>query len=142
MIIHSENMVTPFGINGTYCYVRHKKKKQCKGCRQKDETKLVSCQKCKIKAGINNKYVVFCYECVDFPCVLVKRLDKSYQTRYDESLKKKLEFIKEQGLEAFLNSEKSDLNVETVKDTLTYRIRFVFSVGNNIDENVRPQAFR
>ena len=52
MIVHSENMVTPWCINCTYCYVHHKKKKACTGCRQKDETKSVACQKCKIKACI------------------------------------------------------------------------------------------
>lgn len=129
MINHSENMVAPCGINCTYCYVHHKKKKPCMGCRQNDEAKPTSCQKCKIKACINNKNIEFCYECVDFPCVLIKRLDKSYQTRYDESLIKNLEVINKQGLEVFLHSERIRLKCPNCEGYLNIHDKVCFQCG-------------
>ncbi|WP_459847824.1 DUF3795 domain-containing protein [Fusibacter bizertensis] len=106
MIIHGKTMVAPCGINCTYCYVHHKKKKPCNGCRQSDESKPSSCLSCKIKECVGSKKVEFCYECNDFPCVLIKRLDKSYQKRYEESLIKNLETIENQGIDEFLYLEK------------------------------------
>ncbi len=52
------------------------------------DNKPASCRKCKIKICAEEKGLTLCDECTEFPCVLVKRLDKSYQKRYDESLVK------------------------------------------------------
>lgn len=109
MLIHSEKMVAPCGMNCTYCYVHHKKKKPCMGCRVESDNKPASCRKCKIKICAEEKGLTLCDECTEFPCVLVKRLDKSYQKRYDESLVKNLKIIREQGMDIYLSQEKQRL---------------------------------
>lgn len=106
MITHSPKMVAPCGINCTYCYVHHKKKKPCAGCNMGGDNKPLSCQKCKIKQCVEEQQHHYCYECKDFPCKLLKRLDKSYQIRYQESLIKNLKCIQSKGLAYFLDAER------------------------------------
>ncbi len=109
MIIHSTDMVAPCGMNCTYCYVHHKKKKPCKGCRKSDVDKPTSCLKCNIKKCVIEKQIDFCYECNEYPCKILKRLDKSYQKRYTESLIKKMSIIQTEGIECYLVMEKERL---------------------------------
>jgi len=47
----------------------------------------------------------FCYDCSDFPCPRLKLLDKRYRTFYHMSNIENLEFIKENGIECFLEKE-------------------------------------
>jgi len=109
MVSHNEKMVAPCGMNCTYCYVHHKKKKPCMGCREESDNKPISCRKCKIKACVISKNLSFCNDCDVFPCILIKRLDKSYQKKYQESLIKNLKTIKERGMESFLSLDKDRL---------------------------------
>jgi len=44
----------------------------------------------------------FCFECNNFPCKRLKALDKRYRMKYHMSMIDNLNFIKENGLEAFL----------------------------------------
>lgn len=55
MVTHSSKMVAPCGMNCTYCYVHHKSKKPCSGCRMGDENKPSSCLKCKIEKVCEEK---------------------------------------------------------------------------------------
>ncbi len=47
----------------------------------------------------------FCFECGDFPCDTIKRLDKRYRTFYRTSEIKNLEIIRDHGITAFLKQE-------------------------------------
>lgn len=104
-----EKMIAVCGMNCSYCYVNHKKKKSCPGCRLSDEGKPEHCRKCKIKDCANNKSVIFCSECSDYPCALIKRIDKSYKTRYNESLINNMKVIHEKGIDYYLSFEKERL---------------------------------
>ena len=99
-------MVAVCGMNCSYCYAHLKKKKPCPGCRQSGEGKPDSCRKCNIKSCSIEKGVIFCSECHEYPCILIKRLDKSYRTRYDESLVRNLEVIHTKGMDYYINFEK------------------------------------
>jgi hypothetical protein len=92
-----------------YCYAHHKKKKPCLGCRLSDEGKPEHCRKCIAKDCAKEKGVLFCYDCSDYPCVLIKRLDKSYRTRYNESLIGYMKVINEKGMDFYLRFEKERL---------------------------------
>jgi hypothetical protein len=52
--------------------------------------------------------VEFCYECKDFPCELIIGLDKSYQKKYNYSFIDNLNYIKEHGMDAFLEMEEEE----------------------------------
>jgi len=105
MIDLGKHMVAPCGMNCSFCYVHHKNKSPCLGCRVKDGNQPKSCQDCKIKSCISDKNLEFCFQCSDYPCTLIKRLDRSYRTRYDESLIKTLDTIKNEGLDNLIISQ-------------------------------------
>ncbi len=75
----------------------------CTGCRirQKD------CSFIKKRCGpkLQKNQVHFCYECDDFPCDNVKKLDHRYKTNYNYSFIEALVFIRDNGMDAFLNRE-------------------------------------
>lgn len=113
-----EKMIAYCGMNCAYCYAHHKKKKPCLGCRLSDEGKPEHCRKCKIKDCANEKDVLFCYDCSDYPCVVIKRLDKSYRTRYNESLISFMQVINEKGMDYYLKFEKERLKCPECSGTL------------------------
>ena len=104
--IIENNMFAPCGINCMVCYKHCNTKKPCAGCIVGDLGKPEHCRKCKIKNCIDEKESTYCYECPDFPCKLVKNLEKNYNTRYKASLVQNSLAVKELGLDAFMTSEK------------------------------------
>jgi len=104
-----EMMIAPCGINCTYCYAHHKKEKQCQGCRQTDNGKPEHCKKCKIRICSDERRILFCCDCTEYPCVLIKRLDKSYQTRYNESILNNMMILNARGIDYYLSVEKERL---------------------------------
>jgi len=55
----------------------------------------------------------FCFECPKYPCRRLKDLDKRYKTKYSMSMIENLGFIREHGLNAFV--EKEDLRWRCTK---------------------------
>lgn len=100
MKINTE-MFAPCGMNCMVCY-KHcytkKTKQPCAGCLPGDEGKPEHCRKCKIKDCVRSKGLIFCYECSNFPCKLIKNLEKSYNKRYEESLIENSLIVKEHGI--------------------------------------------
>ena len=100
-----EIMLAPCGMNCTVCY-KHvgakKKAKPCEGCLQGDIGKPEHCRACKIKFCAGEKGIIHCFECADFPCKLIKNLEKSYTKRYGTSLVENSIAAKTQGIETFL----------------------------------------
>jgi hypothetical protein len=79
-------MLAPCGMTCTVCYVHLRKKKPCLGCHGRVASKPEHCRRCKIKDCVASYGISFCFECSSFPCVTIKRLDKSYGQRYQVSL--------------------------------------------------------
>ena len=100
------DMLAPCGMTCAVCYVYLQKKKPCLGCRGQDASKPEHCRKCKIKDCASSQEVDFCLECPSFPCVTIKRLDKSYRQRYQVSLIENGIRIKTVGAERHLLEEK------------------------------------
>ena len=73
---------------------------------QSDQGKLEHCRKCKIKECIKDKRLTYCFECSDYPCKLIKNLEKSYNQRYQASLMENSEYVQQKGLEAFMEQQK------------------------------------
>jgi len=106
MIDTGSHMIAPCGMICSYCYVHHKRKGKCLGCRVVDGNQPKSCRNCKIKDCVLSKGIEFCRQCEDFPCVLMKRLDKSYRTRYNVSLIEFFDSMESEGVDAFLSNQK------------------------------------
>lgn len=98
-------MLAPCGINCTVCYVHLRAKKPCAGCRSNGDGMPQHCRVCRIKDCALGRGVEFCSECSEYPCKIIKRLDKSYRQRYQFSLIESALRLKADGAEVFLQDE-------------------------------------
>lgn len=99
-------MFAPCGMNCKVCYKHCYHKKPCAGCLNSDKGKPEHCRKCKIKDCVKTKEITYCYECFEYPCQLIKNLEKSYNKRYQTSLMDNSQLVKELGLKAFMEKQK------------------------------------
>jgi len=88
----------PCGVNCFVCYVHLKVKKPCNGCYGSDDNKPERCKNCTIKQCVSNKSLQYCFECNDYPCQLIKNLEKSYTKRYNVSIMANSEMVKKYGV--------------------------------------------
>lgn len=95
----------PCGMNCMVCYKHCYVNKPCAGCLPGDDGKPEHCRKCKIKDCVRDKNLTYCFECVFFPCQLIKNLEKSYNQRYSASLVQNSLFVRENGLVAFMEQQ-------------------------------------
>lgn len=98
-------LFAPCGMNCMVCYKHCYAKKSCAGCLPGNDGKPEHCRKCKIKDCVREKGLTNCFECISFPCKLIKNLEKSYNQRYGASLVQNSLFVKEYGLTAFMEQQ-------------------------------------
>lgn len=105
-LLFKENLMAPCGVNCGVCMAYLRKRKPCVGCRVEGE-KMKHCTSCRMKhcPRLIESGTTYCYECKNFPCLLVKRLDKRYRTNYGVSLINNLERVREVGVIRFLEEE-------------------------------------
>lgn len=109
-----ETLIAPCGMNCGLCvnYLAMKnalnkqgfRKTYCTGCLPRGKNCTFMKSNCNL---LGNGLVRFCHECGDFPCRRLKALDKRYRTKYHMSMLENLVFIKEQGMEKFLETEEA-----------------------------------
>jgi len=99
-------MFAPCGMNCKVCYKHCYHKKPCDGCLKSDIGKPEYCRKCKIKICIKEMEVSYCFECSEYPCKQIKKLEKSYNTRYGTSLMENSQFVKDNDLTSFMKQQK------------------------------------
>ncbi len=100
------NLLAPCGMNCLVCYVFLREKKPCRGCRAMDDSQPDHCRVCKIKTCAAEREVVYCSDCPDFPCTVIKRLDRSYRQRYAVNLVEDARQRQALGVDAYLLEEK------------------------------------
>ena len=86
-----KNNIKDKGVDIIYCF----------GCRKK-ENKCSFQKKCPL---LSKDKINYCFECNNFPCENLIRLDKRYQTHYKMSMIDNLKFIRNNSIEKFLESE-------------------------------------
>lgn len=104
----NEDLIAPCGMNCRLCISFQRTKNSCKGCRNMDEIIYVTkgSRLCVIKTCPNQKSQSgYCFECNDFPCKRLKDLDKRYRTKYHMSMIENLIYIRDHGIELFLENE-------------------------------------
>jgi hypothetical protein len=101
-------LIAPCGMNCGLCLAFLRDKNKCGGCRGTDNNKPNHCRVCRIKfcGYLFMSESDFCYDCIKFPCVRLRHLDKRYKTKYRMSMIDTLGMIKNSGLEKFVWSEK------------------------------------
>jgi hypothetical protein len=102
-----EVLIAPCGMNCGICMAYLRKKNRCIGCRSEDPEKWISRLRCSMRncETIKNNSSGFCYECDEFPCRRLKHIDKRYRTKYGMSMIENLEYIRDNGMAAFLERE-------------------------------------
>lgn len=108
----NEQLIAPCGMNSAICShhlaLEHDVKGKgirmpyCTGCRPRDKNCAFLKKRCEL---LVNKRVEYCYECNDFPCQNLKRIDKRYRRDYHMSMIENLEYIKKHGITQFLVKE-------------------------------------
>ena len=99
-------MFAPCGMNCMVCYKHCYHKKPCEGCLMSDRGKPEHCRKCEIKNCVKMQEIDYCFECTEFPCKRIKRLEKSYNTRYHASLLENSKAVKTRGMSVFLKEQR------------------------------------
>ena len=54
---------------------------------------------------LRKKEIAYCYECKDFPCERLQKLDMAYRRRFDMSMVANLEYIRGNGMKKFLQEQ-------------------------------------
>ncbi len=106
-----KELIAPCGMNCRLCIGYQREKNKCAGCRNEIDIRYITkgCVSCIIK----NCHVIkenksgFCFECDKMPCRRLKQLDKRYKTKYHMSMLENLNYIKENGIEKFIDNEES-----------------------------------
>jgi len=104
------DLIAPCGMNCAICvgffgYAVNgrKRKKKCIGCRLRNKHCVF------LKKGCDNltkNKIAFCFECNDFPCEKLEKLDKRYREKYNMSMIENLKYIEKYGMDKFLKNER------------------------------------
>lgn len=97
------------GVNCAACqaYLRTGKNR-CGGCQGPDELKRgKSCTNCAKKLCAAGQGLDWCFQCERFPCTDVKRLDKTYRTRYGINLVQNGVDAKRLGPDVFMRQQRA-----------------------------------
>jgi len=107
-------LIAPCGMNCGLCfsYLAMKtdlnkqgfRRKYCAGCLPRGKNCTFMSKQCSL---LGKGLVRFCHECGAFPCSRLKALDKRYRSKYQMSMVQNLRFIKEHGMERFLEKEEA-----------------------------------
>lgn len=105
---NDEYLIALCGMNCGICMAYLRTKNKCNGCRAVNTWNPKTRVECKIKncSFFNTPGSLFCFECEQYPCGLVKNMDRRYKARYRMSVIENLEKIRERGLETFQKAEK------------------------------------
>lgn len=113
----SELLIAPCGMNCRICIgyfgytVNGKKRKmKCIGCKPRDKGCAFLKKYCK---KLTNNEVNYCFECSDFPCSHLEKLDNMYQKRYQMSMIENLKEIRDNGMNTFLKKQEETYRCPT-----------------------------
>jgi hypothetical protein len=122
--MHQE-LIAPCGMNCGVCvsYLAMKNdlknkgfsKSYCPGCRPRGKNCAFLKKQCEL---LGKGLVQFCYECQVFPCRRLKNLDKRYRASYHMSMIENLEYIRNNGMESFIEKETVKWRCNNCGDTI------------------------
>lgn len=101
----NKDMIAPCGMDCAVCRGHLRDKKPCAGCNHPDENMPGYCISCKMR-NCKERKGKYCFDCKDFPCDRLKRLDERYRAKYGMSEIENLEFIRDKGVDKFLEFER------------------------------------
>ena len=103
-------LIAPCGMNCSICVgyfgyaVNGRKRKiKCIGCRLRNKHCAFLKKGCE---NLTKNKITFCFECNDFPCESLKKLDERYKEKYNMSMIENLKYIEKYGINKFLKNER------------------------------------
>jgi catechol 2,3-dioxygenase-like lactoylglutathione lyase family enzyme len=134
---YSEKLIAACGMNCRICigyfgYTMNgkKRKMKCIGCTPRDKSCAFLKKYCK---KLTKKEVNYCYECDDFPCVHLKKIDSLYQNRYNMSMIKNLKYIRDKGMNSFLKQQEKTYRCPNCGGVICVHNRICYSCNSIID---------
>ncbi len=119
-------VIAPCGMNCGICRVYLRPDNPCPGCNNIGEDQPKTRVNCQLRL-CTRREGMFCYLCTEFPCNLLKRLDTRYRARYGMSEIGNLEYIRDNGMETFIEKESgrwiSNNGILCIHDKNHYKIR-------------------
>ena len=102
-----KSLIAPCGMNCGICMAYLRNKNKCNGCRAINTWNPKTRVECKIKncQSLNAHGLEYCYQCNQYPCTLIKHIDKRYRARYNMSMIQNRNAIKDNGIEEFIKAE-------------------------------------
>lgn len=105
-------LIAPCGMNcgicSGYLAFKHDVKSKgirmpyCTGCRPRDKKCAFLKKRCSL---LLEGRVQYCYQCPDFPCQGLQKIDKRYRSQFRMSMIENLECIKKNGVRQFLAAQ-------------------------------------
>ena len=133
---YSEALIAPCGMNCRICigyfgYTMsgNKRKMKCIGCKPRDKGCAFLKKYCK---KLSKKEIDYCFNCSDFPCSHLERLDKGYQERYNMSMIENLKKIRDNGMDSFLNEQEKKYRCKECGGVICVHNGTCYSCGKQI----------
>lgn len=130
------NLVAPCGIYCGSCrhYLARSEgvlkqkglKHGCEGCRIRDKNCSFIKKDC---PSLRKKEISFCFECNNFPCKNLVKLDKRYTTRYNVSPIGNLKRIKKVGVDKWLKEQKEKFKCPKCSGKMSVHDEECFNCG-------------
>ncbi|RLF58080.1 MAG: hypothetical protein DRN27_06335 [Thermoplasmata archaeon] len=132
---YSEELIAPCRMNCRIClgYFGYttsgkKRKMKCIGCKPRDKSCAFLKKYCK---KLQKNEVNYCYECSDFPCGQLQKLDKGYRERYAMSMIENLEYIRDNGMDDFLKQQEKKYRCPDCGGVICVHNEICYSCGNS-----------
>jgi hypothetical protein len=118
-------LIAPCGMNCGICKAHLRQNNPCHGCNYAEQNRPKTRERCRLRL-CNKRKGKFCYSCAEFPCDRLRRLDNRYQTRYGISEIRNLKYLRDNGIERFMEEEHrrwvSDKGILCVHDKKYYKV--------------------
>ena len=129
-----KDLIAPCGMNCEIC-VSHlgytlngeKRKRSCSGCRLRGKNCAFLKKECE---KLSNEEIEYCFECEDFPCENLEKLDIRYREKYGMSMIKNLEFIRKNGIESFLKKQEEEYRCPECGNTVCVHTDICYNCEN------------
>jgi len=138
------NLAAPCGIYCGACrqYLLWKKdlleergyKIGCKGCRIRNKNCAFIRRYC---PALKKKELDYCYECEQFPCQKLQKIDSLYRERYSVNMVENLKRIEEIGVEKWLQEQKELYTCPECGGEICVHDAECYDCGMKINPNIR-----
>ena len=133
-------LIAPCGMNcgiclGFFGYTMNgnKRKSKCTGCNPSGK----SCAHLKkFCERLRKKEIEYCYECHDFPCTHLEKLDNKYRERFDMSMINNLESIRDNGMDNFLKQQEKIYKCPECGGTICVHNGFCYNCDYQRKQNI------